>query len=315
MNTSSHSTHQIGLIFGKFYPLHCGHIYLIEKAASQVDELHIILGCEQARDLRLFETSHMPRQPQVKDRFYWLQKTFKNRHNIHIHILDEAGIASYPNGWKDWSDRVKAILQKYQVIPTVIFTSEPQDIDNHALHFGCEVKLIDANRDFINISATKIRQSPYQNWQYIAKAARPFFVKRMALISDHKLNRLPKQLANIYNTEYVSNGYINYIYNKVKDQTTALVLSEADYIRIAMLHAERIDQSAFIANRVLFTSLDFKTLHQCYQNTFKKTHPILQELENNYPFDLVIHKSDLEHSNSPLTTFEQVISLVEKQLD
>lgn len=313
MTIQSEKKRQIGLIFGKFYPLHRGHIYLIEKAVSQVDELHVILGCEQIRDLKLFENSHMPRQPQVKDRFYWLQKTFKNRHNIHIHILDEAGIASYPNGWEDWSNRVKTILQKYHVTPTVIFTSEPQDVDNHARYYGCDVKVIDAKRDFINISATKIRQNPYQNWQFIAKAARPFFVKRIAIIGDHQFNNLSKQLANIYNTEYVSNGYINYIHHKDQNNTQ-LALSEADYIKIAMLHSERMDQAAFSANQVLFTSLDFKTLHNCYQKNFNRPHSILQDLEENYPFDLVINKTDFDKDESHLTIFEQVIELVEKQL-
>ncbi len=27
-------------VFGKFYPLHTGHIYLIQRACSRVDELH-----------------------------------------------------------------------------------------------------------------------------------------------------------------------------------------------------------------------------------------------------------------------------------
>ena len=51
------TNNKVGLIFGKFYPLHCGHIYLIEKALCQVDELHILLGCEIVRDKRLFDKS------------------------------------------------------------------------------------------------------------------------------------------------------------------------------------------------------------------------------------------------------------------
>lgn len=314
MNTPVNTPRQIGLIFGKFYPLHCGHIYLIEKAVSQVDELHVILGCEQARDLTLFENSNMPKHPQVKDRFSWLQKTFKHRHNIHIHILDEAGIAFYPNGWKDWSDRVKDILQKKQVTPNVVFTSEPQDVANHALYYGCEVRLVDADRDFINISATKIRQNPYQNWQFIAKEARPFFVKRVAIIADDHCNQLPQQLANIYNTEYVSNGYINYINHK-QQNNDAVALNESDYIRIAILHRERIEQAVFSANRILFTSLDFKTLHRYYKSMFNQPNSILQNLEDNSPFDCVIHLADFKQEQSNLAIFDKVINVVEKQLN
>lgn len=303
MNMSSISERTIGLVFGKFYPLHCGHIYLIEKAVSQVDELHVILGYEEARDLKLFENSRMSKQPQLKDRLNWLQETFKNRHNIHIHTLDEAGIASYPNGWRDWAERTKALLQKHQVMPTVIFTSEPQDIANYNVHFGCEAKLIDADREFINISATKIRQNPYQNWQFIAKAARPFFVKYIAIIDDLPFNYLPKQLANIYNTEYVCNGFINYLSHKTQHKPKPC-LNESDYIRIALLHCDRIELAAFTANRIVFTSIDFQTLHRLYQNRFKQTDPVLQEFADKFPFDLVISKTDLK----------QAIDLVEKLL-
>ncbi|MBN0567022.1 adenylyltransferase/cytidyltransferase family protein, partial [Pseudomonas aeruginosa] len=40
----------VGVVFGKFYPLHTGHIYLIQRACSQVDELHIIMGYDDTRD-------------------------------------------------------------------------------------------------------------------------------------------------------------------------------------------------------------------------------------------------------------------------
>ncbi|CAK8743924.1 Trifunctional NAD biosynthesis/regulator protein NadR [Sodalis praecaptivus] len=67
----------VGVIFGKFYPLHTGHIYLIQRACSQVDELHVILNYDDQRDLRLFEDSAMSQQPTLSDRLRWLLQTFK----------------------------------------------------------------------------------------------------------------------------------------------------------------------------------------------------------------------------------------------
>lgn len=58
----------VGVVFGKFYPLHTGHIYLIQRACSQVDELHIIMGYDDTRDRELFEESAMSQQPTVPDR-------------------------------------------------------------------------------------------------------------------------------------------------------------------------------------------------------------------------------------------------------
>lgn len=308
------SKHRVGLIFGKFYPLHSGHIYLIEKALTQVDELHVMLGCESTRDKQLFEKSRLPRQPQVSDRFSWLKDTFKDRHNIHIYISDETGINYYPNGWKEWSDSIKHILSENKIEPSVVFTSEPQDVTEHERYFGCPVFVIDANREFVNISATKIRENPYQNWSFIAQAARPFFVKKVAIIGHDKFNELPVKLANIYNTQYVSNGYINYIQREISTLENKRYLSENDYLRIAMLHVERMSKSLENANKLLFTSIDFGTLSNYYEQIFGKSNEVLIGLKSSYQFDLIIHENELPANSTPLQHFEIVSKMVESLL-
>lgn len=308
------SKHRVGLIFGKFYPLHSGHIYLIEKALTQVDELHVMLGCESTRDKQLFEKSRLPRQPQVSDRFSWLKDTFKDRHNIHIYISDETGINYYPNGWKEWSDSIKHILSENKIEPSVVFTSEPQDVTEHERYFGCPVVVIDANREFVNISATKIRENPYQNWSFIAQAARPFFVKKVAIIGHDKFNELPVKLANIYNTQYVSNGYINYIQREISTLENKRYLSENDYLRIAMLHVERMSKSLENANKLLFTSIDFGTLSNYYEQIFGKSNEVLIGLKSSYQFDLIIHENELPANSTPLQHFEIVSKMVESLL-
>ncbi|OCG10114.1 hypothetical protein A9G24_10870 [Gilliamella sp. App6-5] len=306
--------HKVGLIFGKFYPLHCGHIYLIEKAMSQVDELHILLGCEASRDKQLFNKSHLPKQPQVSDRFSWLKETFKDRHNIHIHVLDEAGIEFYPNGWQDWSCRVKQILSAHKIKPNVVFTSEPQDVKNHEFYFGCPVVVVDANREFMNISATQIRENPYKNWSFIAQAAKPFFVKKVAIIGQGRFCDLPIQLANIYNTQYVSNGYINYIEREISTHHNKRYLSESDYIKIAMLHVERVSKAIETANKLVFTSIDFATLMQYYNQIFQKDNDVLKAFKDSYHFDLVIHEKDLNSQFTQQEYFEIVSKKVEALL-
>ncbi|QYN41583.1 multifunctional transcriptional regulator/nicotinamide-nucleotide adenylyltransferase/ribosylnicotinamide kinase NadR [Gilliamella sp. ESL0443] len=308
------SKHRVGLIFGKFYPLHSGHIYLIEKALTQVDELHVMLGCEATRDKQLFEKSRLPRQPQVSDRFSWLKDTFKDRHNIHIYISDETGINYYPNGWKEWSDSIKHILSENKIEPSVVFTSEPQDVTEHERYFGCPVVVIDANREFVNISATKIRENPYQNWSFIAQAARPFFVKKVAIIGHDKFNELPVKLANIYNTQYVSNGYINYIQREISTLENKRYLSENDYLRIAMLHVERMSKSLENTNKLLFTSIDFGTLSNYYEQIFGKSNEVLIGLKSSYQFDLIIHENELPANSTPLQHFEIVSKMVESLL-
>jgi HTH-type transcriptional repressor of NAD biosynthesis genes len=40
---------------------------------------------------------------------------------------------------------------------------------------------VDINRTIVPISATKIREKPLTNWQYISEAARPYFVKKVVV--------------------------------------------------------------------------------------------------------------------------------------
>lgn len=81
----------IGVVFGKFYPLHTGHIYLIQRACSQVDELHVILCHDEPRDKDLFVNSSMSQQPTVSDRLRWLLQTFKyQRIFIFTHLMKMA---------------------------------------------------------------------------------------------------------------------------------------------------------------------------------------------------------------------------------
>ena len=50
---------KVGVIFGKFYPVHTGHINMIYEAFSKVDELHVIVCSDTERDLKLFYDSKM----------------------------------------------------------------------------------------------------------------------------------------------------------------------------------------------------------------------------------------------------------------
>ena len=142
----------IGVVFGKFYPLHTGHIYLIQRACSQVDELHIVMGYDDSRDRQLFENSAMSQQPTVSDRLRWLLQTFKYQKNIHIHAFNEEGMEPYPHGWDVWSAGIQAYMSNEGILPDCVYTSEEQDGAQYQAHLGIEARVIDPKRSFMNIS-------------------------------------------------------------------------------------------------------------------------------------------------------------------
>lgn len=156
----------IGVVFGKFYPLHTGHIYLIQRACSQVDELHIIMGFDDTRDRALFEDSAMSQQPTVPDRLRWLLQTFKYQKNIRIHAFNEEGMEPYPHGWDVWSNGIKKFMAEKGIQPDLIYTSEEADAPQYMEHLGIETVLVDPKRTFMSISGAQIRENPFRYWEY-----------------------------------------------------------------------------------------------------------------------------------------------------
>lgn len=279
---------KVGIIFGKFYPLHTGHIYLIQRAISQVDELYIILCSDTKRDEELFNDSAMSRQPTINDRMRWLLQTFKYQKNIHIELLNEDGIPSYPHGWNEWSERVKTLFHEKGIDPHCVYSSEPQDVKMYRDLFNLETILVDPNRDFMKISATKIRRAPLKNWQYIPTEVRPFFVRTVAILGGESSGKstLVNKLANVFNTTSAWEFGREYVFSNLGGDERALQFS--DYDKIALGQAQYIDFAVKYANKVAMIDTDFITTQVFCKKYEGKEHPFVQAMIQNYRFDLVI---------------------------
>lgn len=279
---------KIGVIFGKFYPLHTGHIHFIQLAISQVDELYIVLCYDDKRDMQLFKESAMSKQPTVNDRMRWLLQTFKYQKNIIIEMLDESDTPSYPNGWVEWSEKVKYLFNDREIYPDIIFSSEPQDIKMYEELFNIKAKLIDPEREFIHISSTQIRQSPLQNWSYIPTEVRPFFVRTIAILGGESSGKstMVNKLANVFNTTSAWEYGREYVFEALGGDERALQYS--DYDKIALGHAKYIDFAVKHANKIAFIDTDFVTTQAFCKKYEGKENPFVQALIEHYRFDLTI---------------------------
>ncbi|MCY9848334.1 multifunctional transcriptional regulator/nicotinamide-nucleotide adenylyltransferase/ribosylnicotinamide kinase NadR [Pectobacterium jejuense] len=285
----------IGVVFGKFYPLHTGHIYLIQRACSQVDELHVILGYDEPRDRLLFENSSMSQQPTVSDRLRWLLQTFKYQKNIHIHAFNEQGMEPYPHGWDVWSKGIQAFMQEKSITPNFVYTSEEQDAAQYREQLGIEAVLIDPQRSFMNISGSQIRHDPFRYWDYIPTEVKPFFVRTVAILGGESSGKstLVNKLANIFNTTSAWEYGRDYVFSHLGGDEMALQYS--DYDKIALGQAQYIDFAVKYANKVAFIDTDFVTTQAFCKKYEGREHPFVQALIDEYRFDLVI----LLENNTP----------------
>ena len=167
-----------GIIFGKFYSLHIGHVNFIQKCKEKVNKLYVVLCFDKDRDKKLFEETG--KKIKSEWRYYILNKEFSKDKKIKILILDETGITFYPNGWEEWSDAVDKMLAEHNVNIDVVFTNEIKDVENYKKYFknlknindNFEVVSTDTDRNEIHISATEIRKNPERNQMFLTSSVK-----------------------------------------------------------------------------------------------------------------------------------------------
>lgn len=153
---------KIGLLIGKFMPLHKGHVALIEFALSHCDKLIIGVCSDKTEPV------------DGKIRFKWVKETFKSNPKVlvkHIYAaLPHNPIPTY-EGSLTWG----SYLKKRFPDATVLFSSEKYGAwMNDAMKI--ENVLFDPSRQKINVSGTMIRENPKKYLDFITPVAREYFL-------------------------------------------------------------------------------------------------------------------------------------------
>jgi NadR type nicotinamide-nucleotide adenylyltransferase len=172
-----------GIVIGKFYPPHKGHSYLIDSAMTSVDKLTVIV-CDKKGQL-------IPGQLRAK----WLKEMHPAAEVI---VIDDILADDDSKGWAEYTIRTLGY------VPDVVFTSEDYG-DSYAKHMGCLHVLVDKDRKKVPISATKIRENPLDNWQYLSPSVRAYFAKRVVVLGAESTGTTTtaKLLAEHYKTCWV----------------------------------------------------------------------------------------------------------------
>jgi HTH-type transcriptional regulator, transcriptional repressor of NAD biosynthesis genes len=248
-----------GLVIGKFLPIHNGHIALINFAASQCDEVIVSM-------------SYTDQDPISADlRFSWINEIFKDRPTIKpAMIRDDFDNEQLPlpERTKKWSEVIGGAYPPIDVLISSETYGEP-----FALNHGIKHISFDAERKNHPVSATKIRQNPFNYWEYIPEVVRPFFVKKLCLYGPESTGKstLAIKLANRYQTEYVPEVAREFI------NSNDFTLD--DIIKIARAHIDRIEQKTKTAHKILICDTDCITTQIYCRHYLKVVPDILYELE------------------------------------
>ena len=248
-----------GLVFGKFMPLHKGHLALIDFSLTHCDQLTVLVCYtdKEAIDGKI-------RMQWLKDSYQANQKVLVRSFEYDDSILPNTSASSRAVS-KIWAESLKKLLPGIDIL----FTSEPYG-EYVAGYMNIQHSSFDEKRSIIPVSASMIRDLPFKYWDLISPVARPSFVKKICIIGTESTGKstLTEKLANHFNTAFVPEMARDIV--EITDECTYEDLS-----KIAETHAKAIIEKQLIANKLLFIDTDINIT--CSYSEFLFNRPLLVE--------------------------------------
>jgi HTH-type transcriptional regulator, transcriptional repressor of NAD biosynthesis genes len=148
-----------GFLLGKFLPLHRGHMYLIDTARQQVDELTVLV-CTLKRE---------PIPGQL--RYEWVKSLYPDVNVIHYAEDIPQTPDEHPDFWVIWHDLIR---QYVPVGPDFVFSSEHYG-DKLAEVLGARHICADLPRLKYPVSGTAVRENPKAMWGLIPPVVQDYY--------------------------------------------------------------------------------------------------------------------------------------------
>lgn len=189
----------VGLVFGKFSPFHLGHQALINYALQYVHTLYIVV-CSSDKEIITGKT-----------RKQWIEVVIINLNlvsNQNTHVIQyDYDEATLPNSSvsseaisKIWADALLHLLPKIDTL----FTSELYG-DYVAKFMNIKHVSFDPNRIAFPISASLIKHSLIDNWDYLPDIVKRYFTIKVVILGTESVGKttLANKLANYYKCNLV----------------------------------------------------------------------------------------------------------------
>lgn len=245
--------YQTGVYFGRFLPPHRGHLYQIIEASTKCQNLIVVISDNAEQTRALCEADGLP-EISYRLRKQWFSQQVQDMPHIQVRVLDESDIPVYPEGWQEWSKRMREVV----CAPIdAFFVGDLSYSKTLASYFPeAKVELFDPSRTRYPISATEIRKNILGNWHYILGAARPFFAKKVLIAGTESCGKttLTKCLAKLYNTSWSEEVGRYYARDYLGNDET--IYTDEDFGRIAHIQYEQDYHALRSANKVCFFDTD-----------------------------------------------------------
>jgi NadR type nicotinamide-nucleotide adenylyltransferase len=230
-----------GFIIGGFRLPTVGHKFLIEFASKWCDgNLDVMLNTR--------DDDAIPGAA----RHRWLTDQFQGQARIrrfHNDLPEDPALV--PDFWERWNRAILTVLEGK--VPDLLFASEGYG-KRLAEDLGARFIPVDASRDAIPVSASRVTAGIGEHWGLLLPEARPSFLKRVAIIGPESCGKttLARRLAAVFRTAHVPEFARSYL-----EATDPARYPDLDDIEIISAgHAASEDALARQANRALFLDTD-----------------------------------------------------------
>ncbi|MFN8353720.1 MAG: AAA family ATPase [Spirosomataceae bacterium] len=257
--------YQHGLVFGKFLPVHQGHVALVDFAAMQCERLTVSMSVTPDDSIA----------PEL--RLDWLQRLF--HYYPHVEIVQEPDDFHDPTLPLVEATRLWADFIRWR-FPTVdVFFCSEEYGTPLAHHLGLPCVYFDKQRRQVPISATQLRANPWAHWHYIPPTVRPYFVKKICLFGPESTGKstLSEALATYFRTTYVP--------EMARLLLQSNDITVADILAIGHAQTQEVTQQERIANKLLFCDTDVITTQIYAQHYLGLVPEVLIQLERQVHYD------------------------------
>ena len=278
-----------GLIFGKFAPLHNGHVNFIKESAKHCDTLVVVVSYDEKFNVK--QSDFWKKQLTLDNRLSWLNQEFKDDDNIIITYVDESQLKGYPNSWQEYANLVYDAFYDATGVksPNMVFSSEWEYDDGIKKYFPESVHVvIDSNRKVVPISATQIREHLYVNWEYLPRSVQFTLAKKIALIGIESTGKtvLSEKLAKHYVAPVVPEFAKEFIINGLNGSEQDI--DDIHYDMFATKQLKSIEELYDGSELVIIDTNAFIT--GFYQRLYTgKISPVVEELIRTESYDLIIY--------------------------
>lgn len=288
-----------GLTLGKFAPLHKGHQYLFETALKEVDELIIIIYDTSATTIPL------------PIRANWIRNLYPGV--TVIEAWDGPDGYSNERAYEIKEELYVQSLLKGEKI-THFYSSEFYGA-HMSLSMGAIDRRVDERRVQVPISATKVRENPYQYREFISDIVYKDLITKIVFVGAMSTGKstIAEALAKTFDTSFVPEYGREYW---KKNQVDRRISFEA-FDEITTGHIECEEAIILKANKYLFVDTNAITTYMFALDYHGKASVLLTQIaiENASRYDLFfLCDDDIAYDDTWDRSGEQKRKIFHKQI-